>query len=61
MDNAGRPTETAMIGGEPYSVEDLLEMQTDEIEWDIWYLNLSGEDQFRVNQMLAGKDWREVE
>ena len=59
MDNSGRPNETEMIDGEPYSVDELKYMIAENIEeWEIWYLNLSEIGQWTVNQMLKGEDAR---
>jgi len=61
MDNSGRPLETEMIDDEPYSVDELWHKFIWDTDWDIWYEYLSIHDQSRVDQVLAGKDWREVE
>ena len=59
MDNSGRPNETYMIDGEPYSRDDLMYMIRENIEeWDIWYQNLSPMGKWTVNQMLKGEDAR---
>ena len=58
MDNAGRPNETDMIDGEPYSVDELRYLAANDPDWDIWYQSLSEIGQWTVNQMLKGEDAR---
>ena len=55
MDNSGRPLETAMIDGEPYSVDELLNGINTDPEWWIWYKALSEEGKDKVDEMLEGK------
>ena len=55
MDNSGRPLETEMIDGEPYSVDELIHRARTDPEWWRWYWALSSEDKDTVDAMLEGK------
>ena len=61
MDNAGRPNETEMIDGEPYSLDDIRYYFEHDPEFDIWWNNLSPIGQTTVNRMLWGQDPQEAD
>lgn len=61
MDNAGRPNETEMIDGEPYSVDDLRHAYDKDPDFMVWYRNLSIMGQTTVNRMLWGQDSQEAD
>lgn len=66
MDNAGRPNETDMIDGEPYSVDDLKYYFIHDPEWwTFCYQNMSDMDKIMVckilDKMLKGQDPQEAD
>ena len=61
MDNAGRPNETDMIDGEPYSLWDLEDMEIHDPDFWIWYENLSPMGKTTVSRMLWGEDPQEAD
>jgi len=61
MDNSGEMIETEMIDGEPYSVDELEDMELHDPEFWIWYHNLSPMGQTTVSRMLWGLDPQEAD
>ena len=53
MDNSGRPLETEMIDGEPYSVDELINKYLNDSDFDIWFEGLSPEGQDTVDAMIG--------
>jgi len=61
MDNSGRPNETEMIDGEPYSVDELRYAFETDPDFMIWWNDLSPIGQMIANRMLWGQDPRKAD
>jgi len=56
VDNSGRPNETEMIDGEPYSLDELKYKRNNDSDWDCWFDNLSKYDQYLVLRLVGRFD-----